>query len=196
MDQKLLDATVAVLAEGGLEAISLDRVAEQAGISRVTLWRQGVTRESLIAALLARLASDYRDALWPILTAEGSGRERLRQALEALCAVADRHLPLLLASDTAFHQSGGPGFNFNEPIERLLRDGIADRSMPPETEPRELANVLFNAVCWPYVHLRGRHGWAPERAREQLVGLLMRGIGTAVRSAGRATAERSTGAEE
>ncbi|HLZ68753.1 MAG TPA: helix-turn-helix domain-containing protein [Dehalococcoidia bacterium] len=177
MDRKLLDATLAVLAEGGLEAVSLDRVAEQAGVSRVTLWRQGVSRESLIAALLERLAADYREALWPILTAEGSGRERLRRALEALCSVADRHLPLLLASDTAFHQSGAPGFNFNGPIERLLRDGLADGSLQPAGDPRELANVVFNAVCWPYVHLRGRHGWASERARPQLVGLVLRGIG-------------------
>jgi AcrR family transcriptional regulator len=176
MDRRVLDATAAVLAQGGMDAVSLDRVAEQAGLSRVTLWRQGVTRDTLVAALLDRLAGDYRDALWPILTAEGSGRERLRRGLAALCAVADRHLPLLLAFDTAFHQSGGPGFHFNEPIERLLHDGIADGSLSPAGDPHDLAQVLFNGVCWPYVHLRGRHGWAPERARDQLVGLFMRGI--------------------
>jgi len=179
LDQRLVNATLAVLAESGLEAVSLDRVAEQAGVSRVTLWRQGVTREALITALLDRLASDYRDALWPILTAEGSGRDRLRRTLEALCAVADRHLPLLLASDTAFHQAGRPGFYFKDPIERLLRDGIADGSLQPAGDPSDLANLVFNAVCWPYVHLRGRDGWTGEQAREQLIGLVMRGIGPA-----------------
>lgn len=90
--------------------------------------------------------------------------------------MADRHLPLLLASDTAFHQAGRPGFYFKDPIERLLRDGIADGSLQPPGDPRDLANVVFNAVCWPYVHLRGRDGWASEPARDQLVGLVMRGI--------------------
>jgi len=36
--------------------------------------------------------------------------------------------------------------------------------------------VVFNAVCWPYVHLRGRHGWTPARARGLLIRLIMTGL--------------------
>ncbi|MFP5353857.1 MAG: glycosyltransferase N-terminal domain-containing protein, partial [Gemmatimonadota bacterium] len=35
--------------------------------------------------------------VWPILTAEGSGADRLVRALEALCVVAERHMALLMA---------------------------------------------------------------------------------------------------
>jgi len=40
----------------------------------------------------------------------------------------------------------------------------------------ESADVLFNAVAWPYVHLRGRHDWPADQARARIVGLVMDGI--------------------
>src|SRR5215469_16205853 len=154
-------------------------MAELAGLSRVTAWRQAASKDHSVDALLARLAADYRDALWPILTAPGSGAERLERALGALCDVADRHLPLLLASDTAFHRAAegiSPPFSFTEPLRRLIRDGVADSSLTPSEDCETTGDVVFNAVCWPYVHLRGRHGWTPARARGLLIRLIMTGL--------------------
>lgn len=179
-DRSLLDATVEVLAADGWDGLSLERVAERAGVSRVTLWRQGISRDGLVQALLTRLASDYREAMWPVITRPGTGAERLRVALEELCRVADRHLELLLASDIAFHRAQKemqPRPSFIEPLVRLIHDGLADGSIrPPETTEEEFANVLFNTVCWSYVHLRGRHRWAAERTRKLVVGLVFDGV--------------------
>src|SRR5262245_903691 len=80
----LYDATVAVLAEVGWDGLTLERVAERAGRSRVTLWRNGVTRESLVNSLLMRLAEGYRDAMLPVLAGSGSVRERMERTLHAL----------------------------------------------------------------------------------------------------------------
>lgn len=174
MDENLLDATIRVLASHGWDGLTLERVAVEAGQSRPTLWRRGVTRESLVKALLGRLTDDYRRALWPILTASGPANERLAQAIDALCDVLDAHLPLLRASDTAFHVAGrADSFAFEDPIERLLRDGQGDGTIVVRGDPRETALVLFNAVCWTYVHLRAAHDWTPEHARADLVGLLL-----------------------
>src|SRR6266540_2673195 len=107
VDPKLLDATMAVLGDAGWDSLSLERVAERAGLSRVTLWRQGVTKEVLVGALLERLSQDYVTAMWPVLTADTNGRGRLALALDALCDVADRHLDLLLISDEVFHRAPG-----------------------------------------------------------------------------------------
>jgi AcrR family transcriptional regulator len=160
--------------------LSLERVAERAGSSRVTLWRQGVSREGLVQALLTRLADDYRQAMWPVITRPGTGAERLRNALDGLCRVADRHLELLLASDIAFHRAQKemePRPSFIEPLVRLIHDGLADGSIrTPDTSPDEFANVLFNTVCWSYVHLRGRHRWKAERTRKLVVGLVFDGV--------------------
>lgn len=179
MEPVLLDATVAVLGEEGWDRLSLERIAERAGTSRVTLWRRGITRDALVDALLARLTEDYQRSLWPILTAPGSGRTRLEAALRALCEVADRHLQLLLASDTAFHEAQSrakPRPSFIEPLVRLLHDGAADGTLrePPDFEDR--ANALFNTVCWSYVHLRGRHRWSADRAVRQVLDLVVNGV--------------------
>jgi AcrR family transcriptional regulator len=172
MDGKLLDATVTVLGESGWDGLSLERVADRAGLSRVTLWRQGVTKETLIDGLLARLADDYRGAMWPVLTASGTGRDRLRLALDALCDVADRHLQLLLISDTIFHQVP---LNSLEPFVRILREGAADGTLRGSSDDGDAADVLFNTVCWSYVHLRARHRWPKSRARTAIADLVLNG---------------------
>jgi len=149
-----------------------------AGRARSTLWRQGLTREALIGALVGELAEDFRDAMYPVLTAGGTGRERLREALEALCDVVDRHLPLMLATDEAFHQQPAPGQppDYLRPFITFLREGAADGSLEPGDDVVETADVVFNAVAWPYVHLRGRHGWPADRARNRIVGLVLDGV--------------------
>jgi len=179
VDPVVLEATVAVLAEGGWDRLSLERVAVKAGVSRVTLWRQGITRDGLVRALLARLSQDYRDAMWPVLTASGSGRERLALALDALCDVADRHLDLLSAADDAFHrawQQAPPAGSFLEPFVRALEDGVVDGTLRRLGEAVDAADAVFNTACWPYVHLCARHGWSPEKARGLVLPLVLTGV--------------------
>ena len=103
VDEELLDAAEAVLIEEGFDGVSLERVAERADRSRVTLWRQGVTKDTLITGLLQRLTDDFQSTFWPVLTGAGSGRERLEASIQALFDVADRHLDLLAISDQVFH---------------------------------------------------------------------------------------------
>jgi len=178
VDARLREATINVLHERGWDGLTLERVAEVAGRARSTLWRQGLTREALIGALVGELAEDFRDAMYPVLTAGGTGRERLREALEALCDVVDRHLPLMLATDEAFHQQPAPGQppDYLRPFITFLREGAADGSLEPGDDVVETADVVFNAVAWPYVHLRGRHGWPADRARNRIVGLVLDGV--------------------
>src|SRR3954463_8675803 len=97
VDETLRTAAIAVLAEHGWAGVTLERVAERVGRSRVTLWRQGLTVEGLLNALLDELAEDYRDTMWPVLTATGTGRELLVRSLNALFDVIDRHVPLMLS---------------------------------------------------------------------------------------------------
>jgi AcrR family transcriptional regulator len=178
VDPAVLDATVAVVADGGWDRLSLERVAAKAGVSRVTLWRQGVTRDGLVDSLLVRLSEDYRDAMWPVLTASGTGRDRLEAALAALCDVADRHLELLSAADDAFHRAwrANPSARFLEPFVRAFEDGAADGTLRTLGPAIDAADAVFNTVCWPYVHLRARHGWQAEKARGLVLPLVLQGV--------------------
>jgi AcrR family transcriptional regulator len=177
-DAGLRQATIAVLRECGWDGLTLERVAEVAGRSRTTLWRQGVSRESLLAALVGELAEDFRRAMYPVLVSTGSGRDRLTLALDALCDILDRHLPLMLATDEAFHQEPAPGQppHYLGPFYQFLREGAADGSLSPGDDVERTADVLMNAVLWTYTHLRARHAWSTQRAREAIFTLVLDGV--------------------
>ena len=177
VDDALRRATIEVLGERGFDGLTLERVAEVAGRARSTLWRKGLSRDALIVALVGELADDFRSTMYPVLTSAGTGRERLERGLEALCELLDRHLPLMLATDEAFHQDTGPGEppDYLHPFIRFLREGARDGSLPT-VDAIVTADVVFNAVAWPYVHLRGRHDWPAEKARASILGVVLNGI--------------------
>ena len=184
VDAELRLATISVLRERGWDGLTLERVAEVAGRARSTLWRQGLTREALIGALAGQLAEDFRDVMYPVLNAGGTGRERLVLGIDALCVLLDRHLPLLLATDEAFHQERAPGQppDYLRPFITFLRQGVADCSLATDEDIFETADVLFNAVAWTYVHLRGRHDWPADRARARVAGVVLNGIAPQART--------------
>lgn len=182
VDRELLEATAAAIARHGLAGLTLDRVAQAAGVSRATMYRRAISREQLIAALTTRAAEQFQAALLPALTAAGSAAERMRMALHALCATADANLPLLgglfLSHGEVFHQAGPGALTvdvFAGPFERLLRDGALDGSLRT-LEPVVTATVLFNTVGWGYVHLRASHHWPADQARDSVVELALAGL--------------------
>src|SRR5438270_1901312 len=185
VDEDLRRATIAVLRERGWSGLTLERVAEVAGRARSTLWRQGLSREVLVGALLGELADDFRSTMYPVLTSGGSGRDRLVRGLEALCELLERHLALMLATDEAFHQEPGPGHppSYLHPFIQFLREGARNGSLTPGDDVVATADVAFNAVAWTYVHLRGRHGWPADKTRTRVIGVVLNGIAGAKSSA-------------
>jgi len=196
-EQRLRDAALAVVAEHGLAGLTMARLAERLGGSRMTLHRRGFGRDDVVALLAAHAADEYLRAVWPALTATGSGRERLEQALRALCAVADRYAPLLVglyADDGGiFHEvdaaeAGAPEPDrvvatrrvFVAPLARLLRDGDADGTLRLRgPDPDSTATVVFNQVGWTYLALRVGQRWPADRATDAVVDLALNGLATA-----------------
>ncbi len=184
LDDELLSAARRALERHGVARATLERIAEEAGLSRVTLYRRGVTREAVLAALAGRALEDYRRAMWPALTARGSAAERLRRALGALCDVAEDCIELLLVlgariagarGDPVGNHEDAVRRTFTEPLERLLRDGAADGSLRGTDAP-ETATVLLNLVGWTYVHLRAGPKWSPRRAKRATLRIALRGV--------------------
>lgn len=183
-DPHILAAARKAIERHGWRDTTLERIADEAGLSRMTLHRRGVTREAVLDSLAQAFEAEYRGAMWPALTAPGSARERLEQALAALCDMCDANLGLLAALGESarsgiFHEEGEAVRTrsvFTEPVERLLRDGAADGSLRAVEDPVETATVLYNLVSHTYRHLRRGHGWPPERARQGVLGLALDGV--------------------
>jgi AcrR family transcriptional regulator len=183
-DSQLLEATSAAITRWGLRDTTLERIGAEAGLSRATMYRRGLSRDDLIAALVEQAAVAYRSAVWPALTNAGAASARLADALQALCDVADAHLHLLagmfLQSGQVFHRPGAGALVlevFAEPFERLLRDGAIDGTLRV-VDPQVAATTLFNVVGWGYVHLRVVHEWPPQQARPAVVDLAVHGLVT------------------
>ena len=182
-DADLLAAADRAIAEHGLVAVTLEQIAAEAGVSRVTLHRRGLSKERVVQLLVDKGISEYREAVWPALTGAGSALSRLEQALVGLCDTAEERLHLLsgLASvgDSIFHEDDGAErmtrSPFTEPLERLLRDGMADGSIR-DLDPIESATLLFNVVGWTYIHLRTGHGWSPDRSSRLTIDIALHGF--------------------
>jgi AcrR family transcriptional regulator len=182
-DDGVLDGARRAFERHGWEAATMERIAAEAGVSRMTLHRRGVTREGLLAALAERLEREHRDAMYAGLSAPGNARERLQLALESECDVAEKNLALMEALSAGaraavFHEVGDEVLTrdaFTAPLQRLLTDGAADGSLR-EVDVPETATVLINLVSYTYRHLRHGHGWQPERARRAVVSLVMEGL--------------------
>jgi AcrR family transcriptional regulator len=171
------------IAAYGWQGATLERIAEAAGVSRMTLHRRGFGREEIFALLASEYERDFREMLVPALEAGGPALERLHGSLRAICDVAERHLSFLRGLDDEadtrlFHERkrsvrSRPGYV--DALERLLAEGIRDgsiRSVPIA----DTATLLVNAADRTYRHLRIAHGWSPTRARTELLELLTRGL--------------------
>jgi AcrR family transcriptional regulator len=183
VDDALLTGAHRAIEKWGWQQATLERIAAEAGVSRMTLHRRGVTRDGLLGALAERLETAYRSAMWPALTARGTGRERLELALAGYCGAIEANLEVLAALAEAdhnaiFHEDGPRGLSrpaFTEPIRRLLDDGVSDGSLAVG-DPDEMATLLLNLVGWTYRHLRRGHGWSAERARDGVLRIAMEGV--------------------
>ena len=180
---KVVDAARFVLAEDGPAGATLERIAAAAGVSRMTLHRQGVTKADIIRALGERFEDEHKEAMWQALVSKGTAAERLRLALELQCRLVERNRATLDAlGDPAraaiFHDPGPDALTraaFVAPLERLLLDGEVDGTLHAH-DPREAATVLYNAVGHTYRHLRAGHGWSAKRAREGVLALVLDGL--------------------
>jgi AcrR family transcriptional regulator len=181
---ELIEGVRRLAGRGAWHGATMDDIAREAGVSRVTLYRRGATRDRIVAELREALAREEREALWPAVTAQGPARERLAAALRAYCDVSERNLDLVGAlaedlRDSVYHEAGEGALTrpeFTDPLRRLLLDGAADGSLRAVADPDETATVLYNQVGWTYVHLRRGHRWPPERAARALVELALDGL--------------------
>jgi AcrR family transcriptional regulator len=183
VDARILEGARLAAGKYGWEGATLERIAEEAGMSRMTLHRRGATREVILEGLRGQFEAQYRERLWPFLTADGSGRTRLEGALRELCAINEDNIELLDAlgrrAEAIFHEPGAGAVDtrppFTEAVARLLRDGALDGSLST-ADPDEDATVLGNLVNHTYRHMRLGHRWPVERARDAVVRLVTEGV--------------------
>jgi AcrR family transcriptional regulator len=180
-DPDVLDAVARILERDGMGGLSITSIAQEAGCSRVTLHRRGNRLGDYVVAVLGRTSDDLRASLWPVLTASGSAAERLEAAYTVLCEVCERHAGVMAAVydlppvPLPDRPDRTTSFQFIEPFERLLRDGVIDGSLRSD-DPLADATMTANAVAWTYLHMRRAHRWRPDDATARVVAMTMASV--------------------
>lgn len=91
--EQLADVIERLFAEGGIEAVAIDRTAKELSISRATLYRTIPTKEALLGVLMERIMRRLGADAEAAATADGrTARERMH-ALVRVHVEAATHLP-------------------------------------------------------------------------------------------------------
>lgn len=84
LDDAILDATIALLAQEGFARMSIEQVAAHAGVGKPTIYRRWPSKVELVIAALSRPRTEHA------VSAEGTVRERLTRLVEELCVSVRR----------------------------------------------------------------------------------------------------------
>lgn len=90
---QLLDAAVALLEAEGAGAVTMERLAERAGVSKPVVYDHFANRTELVLALLARTWAEIDAEIAAHAASSTTPADRLRATFAALLVTADRQGP-------------------------------------------------------------------------------------------------------
>jgi AcrR family transcriptional regulator len=163
---KILDAAERLASRHGIENVSMDMVAEEAGVGKGTIFRRFGDRASLALALLDEHVQQFQEAFIRGKPPLGPGAppiERLRAFGHAMIDLLEEQGDLILVGE-----SGSPCARFRSPPFRAHRAHVT--SLLTELDPRLDAeyhadSLLAVLAADQYRHLRRERKMPIERVR-------------------------------
>jgi AcrR family transcriptional regulator len=160
--ERIMCSAAALVAERGIEGVSMDDVARAAGVGAGTVYRRFGDRAGLALALIDEHTRQFQDALIagpPPLGPGAPATERLRAFGEGWIDFVERHGDLLLVAVPP-RRGAGPFAFFATHLMILLREAA------PRADAEFTAQALL-ATLSPARHIQARRdqGWPLERLR-------------------------------
>ncbi|MBG0819363.1 TetR/AcrR family transcriptional regulator [Planomonospora sp. ID91781] len=173
---KVLSAAARLFRERGVNGVSMDAVAAEAGVGKGTLFRRFGDKSGLAAALLDERERELQEALLsgpPPLGPGAPAAERLSAFVDAYLDYLLDHLDLVRLSETA-----SPGARYRIGAYRFwrLHAAILLAEIRPGCDADPLAHALLAPLAAEHMTaLAGEYGEA--RAREAVRALVLGGVG-------------------
>lgn len=189
----LLGAARALMAEQGLPRVTVREVAERAGVQPALVHYYFGSKDELLRAVVAEVASEMLERAQQAVSVEGPVEERLRNLIRGMvdALTADPYAPRLIMEQVLFAEDDVIDFFADhyarpnmERIRSLLEEGQRDGELR-EVEPMFLipsmmgANIFFFLMAPIIRRLFGMDRITPEVAAafaEHTAELLLRGI--------------------
>ncbi|HEY4428734.1 MAG TPA: helix-turn-helix domain-containing protein [Solirubrobacteraceae bacterium] len=163
--ERILCAARRLFDERGAGCVSMDDVAEAAGVGKGTLFRRFGSRASLAAAVLSERERGFQEAIIrgePPLGPGAPPRERLIAFGEALLDTLEAHTELLVAAETGPVRYTHPAHTVHRLHVLLLL-----READPDCDAELLADTLLAALGADlFVHLRRLRNMPLERLKD------------------------------
>ena len=155
LDQRLESAVLALLHDGGPSVVTVEAVANKAGVAKTSIYRRYANRRELLTAALHNAIGA------PQLPAEGTVRDKVRFSLrQAWRQMADVLGPGGLAaivgdSDPEFTELFRAALRpYDEMLVARIREDVAAGLLRPDVDPDGLVSLLLGAYLGELV----RHG--------------------------------------
>jgi AcrR family transcriptional regulator len=146
----ILDTTAALVANHGLLAVTMSRIAEETGIGRATLYKYFPDVEAILLAWHERQITGHLEYLADVADQAADARERLEAVLDAYALIAHesrgRHKTDLAAFLHREEHVGRAWVQVHNLIRGLLADGAATGDFRDDIAPGELATYCLHAL--------------------------------------------------
>lgn len=171
--RKILAAAERLVAAHGIDHVSMDRVAAEAGVGKGTIFRRFGDRAGLAVAMLDERERRFQEEFIRGDAPLGPGAppaDRLRAFGHALLDLLESHGDILLAA-----QSGTPCARFHAPPYRVYRAHVTSlvAEIAPDCDVDFHADALLAVLAADHHrHLRRERMMEPERLRAGWDGLV------------------------
>lgn len=166
----ILDATAELVAEQGLRAVTMSRIAEKAGIGRATLYKYFPDVEAILFAWHERQISDHLQHLTKIGHGAGSPAERLEAVLKEFAQVSRQsHGTELAALLHRGEHVADAQQHLSRFLQHLIAEGARSGEFRDDVAPAELANFCLHS-------LTAAAGLPSQDALRRLVAVTMSGL--------------------
>jgi AcrR family transcriptional regulator len=144
--QRILDVAERLFAERGADNVSMDQVAEAAGVGKGTLYRRFGDRCGLAREILDEREREFQEALIrgePPLGPGAPARDRLVAFAEGVLERLETSGDIVLAAET-----GSPGARYRNSVYASYRAHVRAllREIDPTLDDEYLADVLLSAI--------------------------------------------------
>ena len=175
--ERILQATAELLA--GDPAVSLERIATRAGVSRATLYHHFAGRDALLDALTDRSIAEVTAAVKLARPAADSASDAMERVLRAAWQVIGRYRGLVIVNPQRLDRSElrrrlAPALG---PIRALIRRGQRSGEFDPELPADWLIGVITDVI-----HAASRQVTAGAMTADAAERALLRTVGGALAS--------------
>jgi TetR/AcrR family transcriptional regulator, cholesterol catabolism regulator len=188
--QRLLAAATEVLKEKGLDATSINDIAERMGADRASVYYYFGSKQEIFLALVRQAVEEVVLLAEGIAAEDGPSADRLERLVRSQLAAYERHYPymqLYIQEDmnrvpgdgtTAGEELKALGLRYEAAIERITRDGIAAGEFRADLDAQLVAFAVLGAVNWTHRWFRPGGRLTGEQIGASFADLFLRGVGT------------------